>query len=66
MTDFILLLATAAASVLFYGAWMKWNREGASQQMWLMIVTGLVILVNVVIWAAPDENGHSLLVEARK
>ena len=65
MLNAILSIAMIAAFVLLFGAWKRWQRDGAGQQMWLMIAAALVIFANVAIWIVPDKQGKSLVTEAR-
>ena len=65
MLNAILSIAMIAAFLLLYGAWKRWQRDGAGQQMWLMIAAALVIFANVAIWIVPDKQGKSLVTEAR-
>jgi len=65
MLNAVLSIAMLAAFLLLYGAWKRWSRDGASQQMWLMIAASLVIFANVAIWVVPDNQGRSLVTEAK-
>ncbi len=58
-------LALFAVLLLVRGSWKRWRRDGASLQMWLMIVAALVILANIAIWVVPDGNGQSLVTGAK-
>lgn len=64
MLNALLSIAMLTAFLLLYGAWTRWRRDGASQQMWLMVAAALVIFANVAIWVVPDENGQSLVTGA--
>ena len=64
MINAILSIAVLSAFLLLYGATKRWRRDGASQQMWLMIAAALVIIANVAIWVVPDEKGQSLVTGA--
>jgi hypothetical protein len=64
MINAILSIAMLSAFLLLYGATKRWRREGASQQMWLMVAAALVIIANVAIWVVPDEKGQSLVTGA--
>ena len=66
MANLILSIATFAAILLLFGAWKRWQREGAGKQMWLMIVASLVIFANIAIWVVPDKKGQSLVTGAAK
>lgn len=61
MLNAILSLAMIAGFLLLYGAWKRWRRDGAGQQMWLMVAAALVIFANVAIWVVPDDKGQSLV-----
>ena len=60
MLNIILSIAMFTGFVLLFGAWKRWQRDGAGQQVWLMVVTALVIFANIAIWVVPDEKGKSL------
>jgi uncharacterized membrane protein YhiD involved in acid resistance len=64
MINAILTIAMLLAFLLLYGASKRWRRDGASQQMWLMVAAALVIIANVAIWVVPDEKGQSLVTGA--
>jgi len=64
MINAILSIAMLSAFLLLYGATKRWRREGASQQMWLMVAAALVIIANVAIWVVPNEKGQSLVTGA--
>lgn len=64
MLNAILSIAMIAAFLLLFGAWKRWRRDGASQQMWLMVAAALVIFANIAIWVVPDKQGKSLVSEA--
>lgn len=64
MLSFVLSLAMLSAFLLLFGAWKRWQRDGAGQQMWLMIAASLVIFANVAIWVLPDDKGQSLVTGA--
>lgn len=64
MLNAILSIAMIAAFLLLFGAWKRWRRDGASQQMWLMVAAALVIFANIAIWVVPDKQGNSLVSEA--
>jgi hypothetical protein len=65
MANLILSVATFAGILLLWGAWKRWQSDGAGKQMWLMIVAALVIFANIAIWVVPDPQGKSLVSEAR-
>ena len=64
MLNAILSIAMIAAFLLLVGAWKRWRRDGASQQMWLMVAAALIIFANIAIWVVPDKQGKSLVSEA--
>jgi hypothetical protein len=66
MLNLILSIAVFAGLVLLWGAWKRWRRDGAGQQMWLMIAAALVIFANIAIWVVPDKNGQSLVMGEAK
>ncbi len=66
MTNIILSIASFFAALLLYGAWRLWQRDGLGKQVWLMVGTALVIIVNVALWTVPDKNGNSLAQETAK
>ena len=61
MLNLILSIAVFTGFLLLYGAWKRWQRDGAGQQMWLMIVAALVIFANIAIWVVPNSKGLSLV-----
>ena len=65
MANLILSIATFAAMLLLFGARKLWRRDGTSNKMWLMIAAALVIFANIAIWVVPDNQGKSLVTEAR-
>ena len=36
---------------------MLWRRNGASRNVWLMLVLAGVMIANVLIWTVPDKDG---------
>lgn len=64
MLNAILSIAMLSAFLLLYGAAKRFRRDGANQQMWLMVAAAFVIFVNVAIWVVPDEKGQSLVTGA--
>jgi hypothetical protein len=60
MANLLLSVALFAGILLLLGAWQRWRRDGAVQQMWLMIAAALVIFANIAIWVVPDGKGQSL------
>lgn len=65
MANLLLSVALFAGILLLFGAWKRWRRDGAGQQMWLMIAAALVIFANIAIWVVPDGQGKSLVTESR-
>ena len=61
VANLLLSLALLAGILLLFGAWKRYRRDGAGQQMWLMIAAALVIFVNIAIWVVPNEAGNSLV-----
>lgn len=55
--DAILSIVMLAALAMFAGAFWLWRRQGAIKQVWLMILLGVIMLVNVAIWAVPQKDG---------
>ena len=64
MLNAILSIAMLSGFLLLFGAWKRWRRDGASQQMWLMTAAALVIFANIAIWVVPDDKGQSLVTGA--
>lgn len=54
-TTLSILMLAAIAMVL--GAGLLWRRRGASKQVWLMLVLGVVLIANVAIWVVPSPDG---------
>ena len=54
-TTLAILMLAAIAMVL--GAGLLWRRRGASKQVWLMLVLGVVLIANVAIWVVPSADG---------
>jgi len=55
--DAILSVLVLAAVALTGAAIWRWRREGASKQVWLMLVLAVVMIANVLIWTVPDKDG---------
>jgi drug/metabolite transporter superfamily protein YnfA len=53
----ILSVMVLAAVALIGGAIFLWRRDGAKKQVWLMLLSGGVLIVNVLIWTVPDKDG---------
>lgn len=64
MMNVILSAAMVVVFALIYGAIRLWIRDGFGQKPLLMVGAALVILLNIAIWAVPDNEGRSLLNEA--
>ncbi len=60
MTNIILTIMMFAAFILFWAAWRMRGDKELRQKMFLMIVAGLVIIANVVIWTLPTKSGKTL------
>ena len=54
-TTLSILMLAAIAMVL--GAGLLWRRRGASKQVWLVLVLGVVLIANVAIWVVPSPDG---------
>ena len=54
-TTLSILMLAAIAMVL--GAGLLLRRRGASKQVWLMLVLGVVLIANVAIWVVPSADG---------
>ncbi len=66
MVHVVLSIAMLAIFALMYGAIRLGMRDGWGKRPLLMGLAALVILGNILIWAVPNEAGHSLLNEAQK
>jgi hypothetical protein len=53
MNDLILSLAVLASFALLGGAFYLWRKQGANRQSLLMAIMAVVLMANVLIWAAP-------------
>ena len=53
MSDLILSVTVLAAFALLGGAIYLWRKQGANRQALLMLVMAVVLIGNVLIWAAP-------------
>jgi drug/metabolite transporter superfamily protein YnfA len=62
--DMILSIVMLAALALLAGAFWLWRRQGAINQVWLMVLLAVVMLVNVAIWTIPDASGTAPLERA--
>ena len=51
--DLVYSVAMFVAVALVVAAVLLWRRDGASKQVWLMIVAAVVIVANVLIWVLP-------------
>jgi drug/metabolite transporter superfamily protein YnfA len=57
--DTVLSVVVLAALALVAGAIYLWRRVGARKQAGLMLVLALVMVVNVLIWTVPDDQGYA-------
>jgi uncharacterized membrane protein YhiD involved in acid resistance len=64
MINAILTIAMLLAFLLLYGASKRWRRDGASQQMWLMVAAALVIIANVAITG--NRRSRTTLIISRR
>ena len=55
--DLVLSLLVLASIGLVAGAIVLWRRNGASRNVWLMLVLAGVMIANVLIWTLPDKDG---------
>ena len=55
--DAVLSVVALAAIALVAGAIFRWRREGASKQVWLMLLLASIMVGNVLIWTVPDKDG---------
>ena len=55
--DLILSLVVLVAIALVAGALWLWRRGGARKQAGLMLLLAVVMIVNVLIWTVPQEDG---------
>lgn len=53
MNDLILSLAVLSSFALLGGAFYLWRKQGANRQSILMAIMAVVLMANVLIWAAP-------------
>lgn len=53
----ILSILVLAAIAMIVGAFLLWRKQGATKQVWLMLVLAAVMVVNVLIWTLPDAGG---------
>lgn len=58
MASVFLSVAMLGVFALLAGAIVLWRR-GVKKQAGLMVVAGLVLLANVLIWTVPDSGGVS-------
>jgi drug/metabolite transporter superfamily protein YnfA len=59
--DLVLSVVVLAAIALVAGAIWLWRRQGATKQVWLMLLLAVVMIVNVLIWTLPDSGGTAPL-----
>jgi hypothetical protein len=57
--DTVLSVVVLAALALVAGAIYLWRRVGARKQAGLMLVLALVMVVNVLNWTVPDDQGSA-------
>jgi hypothetical protein len=62
----VLALAMLTALALAAGAIYLWRSRGLNKQAVLMLLLAAVMVVNVAIWALPNERGESLAKAAAK
>ena len=55
--DTVFSVVALTAIALIAGAIYLWRRQGASKQVWLMLVLAVIMVVNVLIWTVPDKDG---------
>lgn len=55
--DLVLSIVMLAAAGMFAGAAWLWRKQGPVKQVWLMLLLGFVMLVNVAIWTIPTSDG---------
>ena len=55
--DLVLSRLVLASIGLVAGAIVLWRRNGASRNVWLMLVLAGVMIANVLIWTVPDKDG---------
>ena len=55
--DLVLSLLVLASIGLVAAAVVLWRRNGASRNVWLMLVLAGVMIANVLIWTVPDKDG---------
>ena len=55
----VLSMLVLAAIAMIGGAILLWRRQGASKQVWLMLLLAVVMIANVLIWTIPDASGDA-------
>ena len=57
----VLSVLVLAAIAMIGGAILLWRRQGASKQVWLMLLLAVIMIANVLIWTVPDKDGTAPL-----
>jgi len=57
----VLSVLVLAAIAMVGGAIFLWRRQGASKQVWLMLLLAVIMIANVLIWTVPDKDGTAPL-----
>ncbi len=57
--DTILSVVMLSALALIAGAAFLWFKRRAGKQAGLMLLLAVVMLINVAIWALPDQSGSA-------
>jgi hypothetical protein len=57
----VLSMLVLAAIAMIGGAILLWRRQGASKQVWLMLLLAVIMIANVLIWTVPDKDGTAPL-----
>lgn len=53
----VLSIVMLAAFALLAGGFWLWRKGGAQKQAGLMLLLAVVMIVNVLIWTIPSEDG---------
>ena len=59
--DLVLSILMLGALAMFAGAYWLWRRQGPVRQVWLMVLLGVIMLINVGIWTIPQKDGAAPL-----
>ena len=59
--NMVLSVLVLAAIAMVGGAILLWRRQGASKQVWLMLLLAVIMIANVLIWTVPDKDGTAPL-----